>query len=329
MFFQETQTIQSEDVRWWSCPEDGCELNMTLHWALKSRQEDALLQGQAYSSILPYLPLLISDEGDEACELALSPEEVSPATWCPNPDYLSAEDRLMALEMLQKGETVLKVANVLGKAYQAVCKYIGAYIRPNLKLFVSESRRADEGEERRDNEQAAGNEEVEKEVDEPPPSRVIHGPPEPVPGAPDPDWLSADERRLLREMRRRGESKRAIAEALGKGYVRLIKYINAYVVPWELAARHNAPKKRKRSEESQPEIHYGARRYSKRVRRQEVESQSDSESQSEHQSKPRRFSKRIRQLHTYSESRDPPRRSERTHQQKTGANFRDCIVVRG
>ncbi|ROV98838.1 hypothetical protein VPNG_08382 [Cytospora leucostoma] len=200
---------------------------MTLHWALKSRQEDALLQGQAYSSILPYLPLLVSDEGDEACELALSPEEVGSATWCPNPDYLSAEDRLMALKMIQKGETVLKVANVLDKAYQSVCRYVGAYIRPNLKLFVSESGRADEGEERRNNELVAEVEEVEKEVDEPHPPRDIYGPPEPVPGAPDPDWLSADERRLLREMRRRGESKRAIAEALGKGYVRLIKYINA------------------------------------------------------------------------------------------------------
>lgn len=269
VIFPTIQTLQFPQLLWWSCPTKDCDLNQALQWSLASLHETAIRKGQAYSQSHTYTPLAVDDEGDEACELALSPEEVGIPS-APQPSALSAEDRLTARRMVERGETIKAVAEALGKGQASMGRYIAAYYRPNPhnshlpKASGPFPRLEEDGDGGSESEEDG--EEVDTDEDEEFLPDISIKTTKPIPGAPHPRWLCARERRLVQTMRARGESKRAIVEALGRPRVQLVKYINAYLVPHEAAvvpdpalapapapcpapAPAPAPNKRKRSTE--------------------------------------------------------------------------------
>lgn len=236
-----------------------CELNRSLQWSLDAMHDTAMRKGQGYSQNHFYSALEADDEGDEACELALAPDEVG-VPGAPYPNFLSTEDRLTTRKMVQRGETIKAIADVLGRSPASIGKYINAYIKPNPECsrVPGASAPSPEQEEEED--------ESEEDEDEESLPNISIANTKPVPGAPHPRWLSAKERRLVQEMRGRGETKRDIVKALGKPRVKVVKYINAYMIPHEATAlppSRPAVHKRKRSaDEAQPE----PQRCSKRLR---------------------------------------------------------------
>ncbi|ROV89862.1 hypothetical protein VMCG_09503 [Cytospora schulzeri] len=229
MVYSQIKAIQYPELLWFSCSVVDCELNHALHSSLASLHEIAMRKGQAYSQNHAYTILAVDDEDDEACELALSPEEVGVPN-APFPNFLSAEGRLTARNMLQRGETIKAIAEVLGRSTGSISKYIKAYIRPNPE-----------------------NSYVHQGFD----INTI----KPVPGAPHPRWLSAEERRLVHAMRQRGETKRDIVKALGKPRAKVVKYINSYMITHEAAALPDpAPKRKRSADETEPEPQQSSKR---------------------------------------------------------------------
>lgn len=265
MVYPQIKTLQYPELLWWSCSTVDCELNQSLQWSLASLHDTAMRKGQAYSQKHSYATLEVDDEGDEACELALAPDEVG-VPGAPFPNYLSAEGRLTARKMVQRGETIKAIADALDKSTTSIGKYINAYIRPNPEnLYVPETS-VPSPEQEEDEDEDEDEEDEDEDEDEQSLLDISIKTTKPVPGAPHPRWLSAKERRLVQEMRGRGETKRDIVKALNKPRVKVVKYINAYMVPHEataVPASLPAPCKRKRSaDEPQPE----PQRCSKRLR---------------------------------------------------------------
>ncbi|KUI72857.1 hypothetical protein VM1G_08599 [Cytospora mali] len=267
---QQNKTIQSPDLLWWSCPSVDCDLNRTLHWSLVSLYATAIGKGKAYSQSHTYTTLAVDDEGDEACELALSPED----TGVPNPPHpglFCAEARLTARKMFQKGATHQDIADAVGSSTSSVGRYIGAYIRPNFRAFmegykppsmVIASAPPRVQVEYDDEDESSSQKEDEEDDDESLPDIPLTTT-KPVRGAPRPNWLSPKERRLVYAMRSRGETKLDISKALRKPRAQVVRYINAYMIQQQVAAPSTpGPAKRKRSEE-EPQTEP---RRSKRVR---------------------------------------------------------------
>lgn len=244
-----TQTVQPPDLCWWTCPTVGCDLNRSLQWALYSMHETALHAGKSHGLKHGYNGLVFSDEGDEACELALSPQDLGPKHQAaPYPNFLNAKSRLIARKMFERGETQQAISKAVGVSSSSLSKYIAAYFKPTETRNTVAVRRgkqlppprprvhvpAPSSPESGKGEEFSYGSEADDVDDEGSPIETI----EPVPGAPEPGWLSARQKRLVQRMRRNGETKRAIADALGMGKRRqlVVKYINAYMVPREAAA---------------------------------------------------------------------------------------------
>ncbi|KUI62678.1 hypothetical protein VP1G_09786 [Cytospora mali] len=268
---QQNKTIQSPDLLWWSCPSVDCDLNRTLHWSLVSLHATAIGEGKAYSQSHTYATLAVDDEDDEACELALSPEDTGVPN-PPHPGFFSAEARLTARKMIQKGATHREIADAVDSSTASVGRYIAAYIRPNLKAFmegykppsmVIASAPPRVQVEYDDDDESSSEEEDEEDDDESLPDIPLTTT-KPVRGAPRPNWLSTKERRLVYAMRSRGETKLDISKALCKPRAQVVKYINAYIMIQQQVAASPipGPAKRKRSEE-EPQAEPGR---SKRVR---------------------------------------------------------------